>query len=153
MAKSKTRRVSSESQSFASSASRSRSRMFLSPSMPAYVSHDKGLSFTEAVRDYPVALSYETQLRLQMVDSSLQSTSSSNSSDDLLFESENVDVPSVEVVYEGSRFERLDAAFEARCVDQLNAARASSVASLASGLASPPPPPSSVSSASSESAE
>lgn len=116
-------------------------RMFKSPVMPNNVdSSDESLArcLSVDVRDWPIQSSYEEQLRSQMVDLSSLASASSDGLDDGLFESENVDVPSVEVVYEGSRFERLDAAFEARCVDQMNAARAASVASLSKEVKTAP---------------
>lgn len=126
-------------------------RMFKSPVMPIDVdSSDESLArcLTVDVKDWPIQASYEEQLRSQMLDLSALASTSTDGSDDLLFESENVDVPSVEVVYDGSRFERLDAAFEARCVDQMNAARAASVASLSKDVETAPfVPPSDSSSA------
>lgn len=124
-------------------------RMFKSPVMPRSVeSSDESLArcLSVDVRDWPIQSSYEEQLRSQMIDLSSLASTSTDGSDDLLFESENVDVPSVEVVYEGSRFERLDAAFEARCVDQMNAARSASVASLSKEVKAAPSSPSSDSS-------
>lgn len=123
---------------------RNYSRMFKSPVMPIDVdSSDESLArcLSVDVRDWPIQSSYEEQLRSQMVDLASLASTSTDGSDDLLFESENVDVPSVEVVYEGSRFERLDAAFEARCVDQMNAARSASVASLSKEVKTAPTPP------------
>lgn len=127
-----------------SSDSRRFSRMFRAPDMP--VSFDSSVEdlayrcFTVDSNSWPVANSYEEQLRSRMLDTSSLVDSSSGTSDDLLFESDSVDVPSVEVTYEGSRFERLDAAFEARCVDQMNAARTASIASLSKETEPPVPP-------------
>lgn len=124
-------------------------RMFKSPVMPINVdSSEESLArcLSVDVRDWPIQSSYEEQLRSQMLDLSSLASTSTDGSDDLLFESENVDVPSVEVVYDGSRFERLDAAFEARCVDQMNAARTASVASLSKEVKAVPSSPSSDSS-------